>query len=67
MVAAEPDQVRELLTMHGVVPIMEMLEVDNRTILHALLKLVNMVGMTKPFYNSLKPCVTQILADSSLR
>jgi hypothetical protein len=46
MVAAEPDQVRELLTMHGVVPIMEMLEVDNRTILHALLKLVNMVCNT---------------------
>ena len=38
-----PDQIRNLMTNHGVIPIMEMLEVQNTHILHAVLKVVNQI------------------------
>jgi hypothetical protein len=38
-----PDQIRALMTNHGVIPIMEMLEVTNPHILHAVLKVVNQI------------------------
>jgi hypothetical protein len=40
---ANPEQVRGLMTTHGVIPIMEMLEVGNATILVAILRLVNQI------------------------
>lgn len=38
-----PDQIRSMMTNHGVIPIMEMLEVTNPRILHAVLKVVNQI------------------------
>lgn len=49
-----PEQVRNLMTSHGVIPIMEMLEVSNSAILHAILKVVNnIVGKSQKFQQSM--------------
>jgi len=38
-----PAQKAHLVTHHGVIPIMEMLEVSNPEVLHAILQVVNQV------------------------
>jgi len=49
-----PEQVRSLMTAHGVIPIMELLEVGNAHILLAILKVVNnIVGKNQKFQQNM--------------
>jgi len=46
-----PDTIRALMTSHGVIPIMEMLEVTNPSILHAVLRVINQAIIKNPRFH----------------
>lgn len=43
LLEAHPEQVRDLLSSRGVIPIMELMELPNTSVLHGLLRLLNQV------------------------
>jgi serine/threonine protein kinase len=54
MVLQQPTVIRPLMALHGVVPVMEMLEVDNELIVHSMLNVVNrIIGMDVLFQQSM--------------
>ena len=54
MISTHPEQIRTLMANHGVIPIMEMLEVANHNVLHSVLSIVNQViGQDSKFQQSM--------------